>query len=85
MVYSSQQPVGASPNAESFFESYLAAPFVIALYLGWKIYSWGTGGLYIKAHEMDLTTGMREFNLDPLTERKKSIVNLPSRLLGGLI
>lgn len=79
-----QQPVGASPNATSFFQSYLAAPFVIFLYLLYKIYSRGAGGLYIKAHEMDLTTGMRVLDLDPPTERKKSIVNLPSRVLGGL-
>ncbi|MCJ1465860.1 hypothetical protein MMC07_004479 [Pseudocyphellaria aurata] len=82
--YTSLWPVGASPDAEYFFEQYLAAPFVIFLYLGYKIYSRGAGGLYIKAHEMDLTTGMRVLDLEPLTERKKSIVNLPSRMLGGL-
>lgn len=79
-----QQPPGGSPDATAFFQSYLAAPFVIFLYLGYKIYSRGAGGLYIKANEMDLITGMRVLDLDPLTERKKSIVNLPSRILGGL-
>lgn len=79
-----QQPVGESPDAEYFFQQYLSAPFVVVLYLGYKIYSRGAGGLYIKAHNMDLTTGMRVLDLDPLTERKKSIANLPSRIVGGL-
>lgn len=79
-----EQPVGKSPDAEVFFQSYLAAPFVIFLYLGYKIYSRGAGGLYVKAREIDLITGMRVLDLEPLAERKKSIVNLPSRVLGGL-
>lgn len=79
-----KQPVGSSPDAEAFFQSYLAAPFVILLYLGYKIYSRGAGGLYVKAHEMDLTTGMRVFDLESLAERKKSIVNLPSRVFHAL-
>lgn len=82
---SSQQPVGGSPDAQVFFQSYLAAPFVILLYLGYKIYSKGFGSLYLKADKMDLTTGMRVLDLDPLPQPKNSIANLPSRMLGGLI
>ncbi|MCJ1422399.1 hypothetical protein MMC29_000279 [Sticta canariensis] len=82
--YSSLWPVDGSPDPEVFFQSYLAAPFVIILYLGYKIYSRGAGGIYVKAHEIDLITGMRVLDLEPLPERKKSIVNLPSRVLGGL-
>jgi len=35
------------------------------------------GGLFVRAHEMDLLTGMRTFDLDPLDDargaRKKNI------------
>ena len=45
------------------------------------------GGLFVRAHEMDLTTGMREFDLDALEDsapRKKSLANLPLRTARGL-
>ena len=76
--------MNGSPDAEVFFQSYLAAPFVIVLYLGYKIYSRGAGGLWVKAHAIDLVTGMRVFDPKPLAERKKSIVNLPLRIFEGL-
>ena len=68
----------------SFFENYLAALIVIVLYIGWKIKTRGAGGFYIRAHQMDLMTGMRAFDLDPLPEEKKTILNLPKRTLQGL-
>ncbi|KAK0621264.1 amino acid permease/ SLC12A domain-containing protein [Bombardia bombarda] len=48
----------ATPNADYFFKQYLAAPIVLALYIGWKIKSrdWR---LYIPVHELDLMTGAR--------------------------
>lgn len=53
-----EQPVGGSPNAEAFFEAYLATPLIFALFFGWKIYTkdWV---LFIKASDMDLDTGLR--------------------------
>ena len=68
----------------SFFENYLAALIVIVLYLGWKIKTRGAGGLYIRSHQMDLMTGMRAFDLDPLPAEKKTLRNLPMRTLRGL-
>lgn len=54
---------GAPPNAEAFFEAYMAAPFLVVLYLMWKVYSW----IYIPEHrplwiaikDIDIYTGMR--------------------------
>lgn len=70
----------STPDAEIFFQNYLAAPIVIALYLGWKVYTkdWR---LYIPAQEVDLTTNLRmltpEDNEDKEEERTWS--NLPAR------
>ncbi|KAL9130491.1 MAG: hypothetical protein Q9175_007007 [Cornicularia normoerica] len=75
--YVSVWPVGGSTNATNFFQSYLAAPIVIALYIFWKVYSRNKGGFFVRAHQMDLLTGMRTFDLDPLEDaaagRRKSI------------
>lgn len=44
--------------------------------------------MYVRAHQMDLMTGLRQFDLDALEEveqpRKKSVANLPVRTLRGL-
>lgn len=57
-------PVGGSPSAEGFFQAYLAAPFLIALYLGWKIYSWfvfpSHRPMWVALKDIDIYTGMRE-------------------------
>ena len=68
----------------AFFENYLAAPIVFALYVFWKIKTRGAGGFYIRGHQMDLMTGMRAFDLDPMPVAKKSLKNLPMRTLQGL-
>ncbi len=67
--YTSLFPLGSKPDPETFFESYLAAPIVIALYLGWKVYSrdWR---LFVRASEMDVTTGVRRGSLDMVGERR---------------
>ncbi|KAL8640498.1 MAG: hypothetical protein Q9228_002588 [Teloschistes exilis] len=81
-------PVGSPADAENFFENYLAALIVIALYLGWKVYTRGKGGLFVKTSQMDLMTGMRAFDLDPLDDaapRKKSIANLPTRMVRSFV
>ena len=82
------QPIGEPPEAEAFFNQYLAAVIVIVLYIGWKIKTRGKGGFFVKASEMDLVTGMRQLDLDALeqaTPRKKSIANLPKRTLRSFI
>ena len=58
-------PVGGSPNPEDFFMSYLAVPVVLAFYIIHKV-------IYkpsiIRAKDMDLNTGRREFDIDLLKQ-----------------
>ena len=57
------------------------------MFLGYKIYSRGKGGLYVRSHQMDLTTGMRQFDLDELEASappEKTVGNLPLRVARGL-
>lgn len=63
--YVALYPVGG-PNlvAKTFFELYLAGPFLIGLYLMWKVYSWfvrpADRPLYVKIRDIDIYTGMRD-------------------------
>lgn len=80
-------PVGGSPNAEYFFESYLAAPVIIFLYIIWKVYSWfkypSHRPLFVRTRDMDIYTGMREGQLAHISgenvtegERRASIIEI---------
>lgn len=63
----------------------LALPLAIGLYLGWKVYIRGAGGLYVQAHQMDVTTGMREFDPDDEPKEKKTLANLPARIFHSFV
>jgi amino acid transporter len=58
-------PVGG-PNLvpTTFFQDYLAGPFIIFLFAIWKTYSWFMvpehRPLYVKIKDIDIYTGMRE-------------------------
>jgi amino acid transporter len=81
-------PVGGpNLNATDFFQAYLAGPFLLVLYLGWKGYSWfyhkEHRPLYVKIKDIDLYTGMREQQLDRISgadvtddQRRASIIAL---------
>lgn len=62
--YVALYPVGG-PNlsVEGFFEAYMAAPFLVVLYLIWKVYSWfkfpSHRPLWIRTKDIDIYTGMR--------------------------
>lgn len=60
-------PMGSSPDAEDFFQSYLSAPVILAFYLGHKIWkkNWK---LFIRAKDIDIDTGRRELDLDLLKQ-----------------
>jgi len=68
--YTSLFPVHSDPDAEVFFENYLAAPIVIALYLGWKIYSrdWE---MFVRTRDMNVTVGIRRGSLELAAEEKR--------------
>ncbi|KAL0263031.1 hypothetical protein SLS55_002006 [Diplodia seriata] len=58
-------PIGSPPGAEAFFESYMAAPITICLFIIFKVYlkSWTLG---VNLREVDLDRGRRfEEELDP--------------------
>ncbi|OIW34245.1 hypothetical protein CONLIGDRAFT_626305 [Coniochaeta ligniaria NRRL 30616] len=58
---------GTYLDPTTFFQSYLAGPFLLALYLIWKVYSWfyrpSDRPLYVKIKDIDIFTGMREDQL----------------------
>ncbi|KAL8782389.1 MAG: hypothetical protein Q9213_005430 [Squamulea squamosa] len=81
--YVSLFPIGGDPNAEAFFTTFLSAPIAILLYVGWKIKTRGGPGMYVRSHQMDVLTGLREFNPEILSTEKKQkwgIRNIPARL-----
>ncbi len=65
--YVALYPVGGSDgylNASTFVQAYLAGPFLLALYLGWKIYSWfvfpSHRRMWVAIKDIDIYTGMRD-------------------------
>lgn len=61
----------APKDAEGFFESYLAAPIVIFLFVAWLIYTklikdpkLDRGGWFVSADKMDIISGLRDGALD---------------------
>ena len=82
--YTAVQPL----SAETFFENYIAAPIILALYLGWKIWTkeWY---LLTPLSEIDVSYGVRT-NLDDLqatAERQRhdrALKNLPMRIVHTL-
>lgn len=66
--YSALYPsADATPSAEGFFETYLAAPIALSLYIGWKIKS-RNWGVFISANEMDLQSGINLLDEDFVEE-----------------
>jgi len=67
--YVALYPIGGpNLNANNFFQSYLAGPFLLGLYLTWKVWSWfnvpAHRPLYVKINDIDVYAGMREEQLD---------------------
>lgn len=63
--YVALYPVGGPDlDPKTFFELYLAGPFLLVLYLMWKVYSWYVRPedrpLYVKIKDIDIYSGMRE-------------------------
>lgn len=70
-------PIGESPNANSFFLAYLAAPIILVFFLGhilWKREKWSL----IKVSDMDIDTGRRNFpSLETLREERAELAAKP--------
>jgi len=85
--YVALYPVGG-PNLDpkTFFELYLAGPFLIGLYLMWKIYSWfarpADRPFYVKLKDIDIYTGMRDTQASisgpsvPEDQRRASVIEM---------
>ncbi|RYP91044.1 hypothetical protein DL770_002874 [Monosporascus sp. CRB-9-2] len=73
----------ATPDAEVFFQSYMAASIVIVLYLVWKVYTrdWRP---WVKLSEMDLMSGARLLGEEIEPTSEKTCTNLPIRMVRGL-
>jgi yeast amino acid transporter len=86
--YVALYPIGGpNLNAELFFEAYLAGPFLVGLYLMWKVYSFFKvpehRPLYVKIKDIDIYSGMRQGQLDMISgagvteeQRRQSIAEL---------
>lgn len=87
--YSALWPVDGSPDAEAFFESYLAGPLILGLYAAFKVYS-KSRRMFVRAGEMDVTSGMRH-NLSELREmaqekrKHQGLSSWPMKIVRGLI
>jgi len=67
-------PVGyasmtAGAKVENFFEAYLAAPIVILSYIGYKIWMKTP---FVRTHNMDLHTGVRDLNIAELVAEERA-------------
>lgn len=67
--YVALYPVGGpNLNPTIFFQDYLAGPFIVFLYAGWKTYSWfyikEHRPLYVKIKDIDIYSGMREGQME---------------------
>ncbi|KAI6483372.1 hypothetical protein MCOR18_004313 [Pyricularia oryzae] len=73
----------AKPDAEVFFQSYLAAFIVIGLYVFWKVYSreWS---LYVPLADIDLMSGARMAEPSDEPEEERTWKNLPKRVIKAL-
>lgn len=63
--YVALYPVGGTPlTAEGFFSAYLAGPFLVGLYIIWKVYSWfvypSHRRMWVALKDVDIYSGMRE-------------------------
>lgn len=70
--YVALYPVGGTYlDPDTFFQLYLAGPLLIFLYLCWKAYSWfyrpADRPIWIKIHDIDVYTGMREAQRDMIS------------------
>ncbi|CAI5757097.1 unnamed protein product [Candida verbasci] len=66
--YVALYPVGGKPlQASTFFQAYLAVPIVVMFYVGHKLWT-RNWNLYIKAEDMDITTGRNIMDTEVLKQ-----------------
>ncbi|KAI0816309.1 amino acid permease [Xylaria sp. FL0064] len=73
----------ATPNAKTFFSSYLAAFVAIFLYLSWKLYS-RNWKLYVKLMDIDLVSGSRPLDPSEFDDPSGKKESWPMRIVRSL-
>lgn len=61
-------PLHQSPDPQAFFKQMLSLPVAIVLFVGHKI--WTRKG-YVKNSEVDITTGLRQYNMELITAEEE--------------
>jgi len=79
-------PIQGSPDPSAFFQQYLAAPLILALYLGWKCTVGRKDPFMISAKDMDVTSGLRANieEIQQMAEEKRANTTpkgLPMRII----
>lgn len=64
-------PVGKSPDVSYFFQQYLAAPIVLAFYLGHYFFLHKGWNVIVPVSEIDIDTGRKDLHLDLLKQEKE--------------
>jgi len=59
----------AGEQAEGFFSAYLAAPVILLFYIGYKVWY---RPAFVRSHNADLHTGVRDLNLAELIAEEKA-------------
>jgi len=75
--YTSLWPIGGSPDAQVFFENYLAVPIVLLFYFGYKLVmrDWSP---WVKLDTLDIDAGRHELNLkDEMDAERAAFKALP--------
>lgn len=60
-------PIGSDPDPQVFFQNELSVPFFIILAVGHKLWK-RKEAVFVSNRELDLDSGMRDFNIDDLKE-----------------
>ncbi len=61
-------PIGGKPDANAFFQVYLAAPIVIVVYIGYKIFYLTP---FMRCSKIDLDTGRRDIDIAHVIAQEK--------------
>lgn len=93
--YVALYPIGGpNLNADAWFQSYLAGPLLIFLYLVWKVYSWfvrpADRALFIRTKDIDIYSGMSEIAREamagvPEAKQKRTPMQMVKEFFGGFI
>ncbi|CAF1159682.1 unnamed protein product [Adineta ricciae] len=62
-------PLDSSPNAEEFFQAYLAVPFILVFYIVWKVWKKTP---FMRPSTIDLDTGRRLIDTQQLIDEERA-------------